>query len=184
MRKLLREKWRRIVFLILMSLCIIPDTDMQPILSPALALFAGIVVANTMGNPFEKLSREAVKTLLKIAIVGLGFGIHADKAMQAGGKGVLLTVFSIALTLTLEGSLTWEAVRPDAEAALRAYFAELVQGWADASGLTVRLSQVETRMLDIPGVLDVQGTRLNGGLANVTLEEEEIPVLGVMSHGA
>ena len=88
MRKLLREKWRRIVFLILMSLCIIPDTDMQPILSPALALFAGIVVANTMGNPFEKLSREAVKTLLKIAIVGLGFGIHADKAMQAGGKGV------------------------------------------------------------------------------------------------
>lgn len=70
-------------------------------LSPALALFAGIVVANTMGNPFEKLSREAVKTLLKIAIVGLGFGIHADKAMQAGGKGVLLTVFSIALTLTL-----------------------------------------------------------------------------------
>ena len=101
MRKLLREKWRRIVFLILMSLCIIPDTDMQPILSPALALFAGIVVANTMGNPFEKLSREAVKTLLKIAIVGLGFGIHADKAMQAGGKGVLLTVFSIALTLTL-----------------------------------------------------------------------------------
>lgn len=101
MRKLLREKWRRIVFLILMSLCIVPDTDMQPILSPALALFAGIVVANTMGNPFEKLSREAVKTLLKIAIVGLGFGIHADKAMQAGGKGVLLTVFSIALTLTL-----------------------------------------------------------------------------------
>ena len=87
--------------MILMSLCIIPDTDMQPILSPALALFAGIVVANTMGNPFEKLSREAVKTLLKIAIVGLGFGIHADKAMQAGGKGVLLTVFSIALTLTL-----------------------------------------------------------------------------------
>ena len=72
--------------MILMSLCIIPDTDMQPILSPALALFAGIVVANTMGNPFEKLSREAVKTLLKIAIVGLGFGIHADKAMQAGGK--------------------------------------------------------------------------------------------------
>ena len=49
MRKLLREKWRRIVFLILMSLCIIPDTDMQPILSPAQALFAGIVVANTMG---------------------------------------------------------------------------------------------------------------------------------------
>ncbi len=101
MRRLLREKWRRIVFLILMSLCIIPDTDMQPIFSPALALFAGIVVANTMGNPFEKLSREAVKTLLKIAIVGLGFGIHADKAMQAGGKGVLLTVFSIALTLAL-----------------------------------------------------------------------------------
>ena len=59
----------------------------------------------------------------------------------------------------------------------------MVQGWADASGLTVRLSQVETRMLDIPGVLDVQGTRLNGGLANVTLKEE-IPVLGVMSHGA
>ena len=104
---------------------------------------------------------------------------HTVTVRPAVGKTI-----DVALTLTLEGSLTWEAVRPDAEAALRAYFAELVQGWADASGLTVRLSQVETRMLDIPGVLDVQGTRLNGGLANVTLEEEEIPVLGVMSHGA
>ncbi|MFQ8759346.1 MAG: hypothetical protein ACLSAF_07740 [Intestinimonas sp.] len=48
----------------------------------------------------------------------------------------------------------------------------------------MRLSQVETRMLDIPGVLDVQGTRLNGGLANVSTGEEGDPVLGVMSHGA
>ena len=101
MRKLLREKWRRIVFVILMTLCIVPNSDMQPYLSPALALLLGIVTANTMGNPFEKLSSEAVKILLKISIVGLGFGIHADKAMQAGGKGILLTVFSIALTLTL-----------------------------------------------------------------------------------
>lgn len=101
MKKLLKEKWRRIVFIILMSLCIVPDADMQPFVSPALALLGGIVVANTMGNPFEKMSREAVKTLLKISIVGLGFGIEADKALQAGGKGVLLTVFSIALTLSL-----------------------------------------------------------------------------------
>ena len=99
MKKLLKEKRRRIVFIILMSLCIVPDADMQPFVSPALALLAGIITANTMGNPSEKMSREAVKTLLKISIVGLGFGIHADKALQAGGKGVLLTVMSIALTL-------------------------------------------------------------------------------------
>lgn len=101
MKSFLREKWRRIVFIVLMALCIVPGPDMHPFLSPAVALFIGIATANTMGNPFEKLSSEAVKTLLKISIIGLGFGIHAERAMEAGGKGLLLAVFSIVLTVSL-----------------------------------------------------------------------------------
>lgn len=99
MKNLTGEKCRRIVFIVLMALCIVPGADLHPFLSPAAALFLGIAVANTMGNPFEKLSAAAVKTLLKVSIVGLGFGIHADKALQAGGDGILLVIFSIALTL-------------------------------------------------------------------------------------
>ena len=141
------------------------------------------LVDSLWGVPSDDLVAAVQAAIDPVSGQGDGAGLapigHTVTVRPAVGKTI-----DVALTLTLEGSLTWEAVRPDAEAALRAYFAELVQGWADASGLTVRLSQVETRMLDIPGVLDVQGTRLNGGLANVTLEEEEIPVLGVMSHGA
>ncbi|MDD4820511.1 MAG: putative sulfate exporter family transporter [Flavobacteriales bacterium] len=101
MKPAIKEKYIRIIFVLLMVLCIVPGADLQPFLSPPLALLLGVIVANTIGNPFDRLSSAAVKLLLKVSIVGLGFGIHAEKAMQAGSKGIVLTIFSIAMTLTL-----------------------------------------------------------------------------------
>ena len=59
------------------------------------------------------------------------------------------------------------------------YFHELAEGWAEQEGgLVVRVSAVEMRLLDCPGVLDVGGTKLNGQPKNLTLDENAIPVRG------
>jgi len=85
----------KIAFLLIASLCLTPH------ISPPIALAIGLVVAQLIGNPFSSLSHKAVNWLLKVAVVGLGFGMSVSSALQAGKEGFLFTVASISLTLTL-----------------------------------------------------------------------------------
>ncbi|WP_108869617.1 YeiH family protein [Aquimarina aquimarini] len=68
--------------------------------SPSLALAIGLVIAQVINNPFANKSHKVVKWLLKIAVIGLGFGMSAHSALEAGKDGFLFTVFSIAITLS------------------------------------------------------------------------------------
>ncbi|WP_062056251.1 YeiH family protein [Aquimarina longa] len=72
-----------------------------PFVSSPVALAIGIIVAQIMDNPFSDISYKAIKWLLKIAVVGLGFGMSAHSAFEAGKSGFLFTMTSIGLTLTL-----------------------------------------------------------------------------------
>lgn len=71
------------------------------LITPPLALAIGLVVAQIFGNPFPKKSHQTVQWLLKVAVVGLGFGMSVSSALTAGKDGFLFTVASIAATLTL-----------------------------------------------------------------------------------
>ena len=44
--------------------------------SPPIALVIGLTVAQVVGNPFNEISYRAIKWLLKIAVIGLGFGMN------------------------------------------------------------------------------------------------------------
>ena len=55
--------------------------------------------------------------------------------------------------------------------------------WADSAYLIVRISQIDTRLLGVQGVLDVQDTFVNGSHDNLILGKYEIPVLGGVWHG-
>ena len=43
--------------------------------------------------------------------------------------------------------------------------------------MVVRISQIEARLLEIEGIIDVQGTKLNGSSTNLYLTDEQVPVL-------
>jgi uncharacterized integral membrane protein (TIGR00698 family) len=72
-----------------------------PVASPLIALLAGIIVGHFFGNPFKTFSQKSSTVLLQISVVGLGFGIDAQRALEAGCDGFLFTVISITLTLML-----------------------------------------------------------------------------------
>ncbi|WCL82591.1 putative sulfate exporter family transporter [Saprospira sp. CCB-QB6] len=84
---------------ILFVLCLI--WALSPWANSAAALVVGLLFRHFLGHPFLSYSQKAVKNLLKLAVVGLGFGISAQEALQVGQEGLLLTVFSISLTLSL-----------------------------------------------------------------------------------
>ncbi|MBS1916893.1 MAG: putative sulfate exporter family transporter [Bacteroidetes bacterium] len=85
---------REVIFILLLIFCL------SPWISPPIALLLGLVVAQFIGHPYLHLNHKATHLLLQFSVVGLGFGMNAGTAMQAGKDGFLFTIASIAITLT------------------------------------------------------------------------------------
>ena len=65
---------------------------------------------------------------------------------------------------------------------LRGVFLEMRKNW-EKGNLVVRISQIENRLLNLDGILDVSDTQLNGVASNLSLAQEEIPLLGRVENG-
>ncbi|MCX7544815.1 YeiH family protein [Marinicella gelatinilytica] len=70
-------------------------------INSAAALLLGVVLALTLGNPFAAQSKVGVKHLLKIAVIGLGFGIQAGEALATSVDTLGITAMTIVTTVLL-----------------------------------------------------------------------------------
>jgi uncharacterized integral membrane protein (TIGR00698 family) len=84
---------RELIFIAALILCL------TPIVSPPVALLIGFAIAQLIGHPFLHLNHKATSFLLKVSVVGLGFGMNVQSAVHAGKEGILFTVASIIGTL-------------------------------------------------------------------------------------
>lgn len=114
---------------------------------------------------------------------GEGYGIapigHTVTVVSAVAKSI-----TVSSKFVLNGGYSWNQLLGSIEEAIKAYLLELRKVWEDEDGkLVVRISQIETRLLNIEGVLDVSGTKINGVESNLTLEQSELPVFGGVTNG-
>ena len=86
----------------------------------------------------------------------------------------------IKTNITFVSGWGWDAARSQIEEAVNAYFAELAEDWEDAEATIVRISQIETRLLDLSCVLDIADTTLDGQAKNLQIAADSIPVLGTI----
>jgi uncharacterized integral membrane protein (TIGR00698 family) len=87
--------WQKIVFIILILVCL------TPWVSPPIALALGLGLAFTIGNPFPTETNKTTKILLQVSVVLLGFGMNLGQVVKAGKSGVLFTIATIFGTLAL-----------------------------------------------------------------------------------
>lgn len=71
------------------------------LISPPLALAAGILFGFLFAHPCAGFSRKATKWLLQGSVVALGFGMNLHEVLRAGRSGFLYTAFGIASALLL-----------------------------------------------------------------------------------
>lgn len=112
--------------------------------------------------------------------------------VQNSGDGIGLapidhevTVFGAAgAEINIETSLSFadnwdlEECLPSIEKVLDDYYQGLNSLWSKENGLLVRISQIESRLLAVSGIVDISGTKLNGNTANVLLEADSVAVRG------
>jgi len=92
--------------------------------------------------------------------------------------GATLRPIMVATSLSLARGVSAELVRTRARDAVEVYFHELRVAWGRGHARTVRISQIDTRLLDIDGVIDVTDTELDGQNRNLVLAEMQVPTLG------
>ena len=80
--------------------------------------------------------------------------------------------------LTYASGWNFEECQPYIEEALDAYYYDLNKTWSKEQGLIVRISQIEYRLLDLAGIVDITGTKINGAAANLTLGADAVAVRG------
>lgn len=93
-----------------------------------------------------------------------------------------LTV-NVSVSFTFVDGYSWNQLKSKVLSTLEEYFLELREDWENEN-LVVRISQIENRLLKLDGVLDVEGTTINGMADNLEIEQEKLPILGeVVNNG-
>lgn len=141
------------------------------------------IVSSQWTVPTSELISAVQTAVDPVVNRGAGVGI-APIGHTVTVSGVIGKTIKVSFTLTFEANVTWSNVQTDVTTAIRTYFETLTKSWADSASLTVRISQIETRVLAVPGVLDITETKLNGFAANLQLTATEIPLLGSVTNGA
>lgn len=97
--------------------------------------------------------------------------------------GVRSSAVNIITNITYQTGWNWESAKSYIQSAIDQYFRELNLKWEETEneGLIVRISQLESKILACEGVLDIQGTTLNGSTSNLSLAADEIPVRGTVN---
>ena len=87
----------RSIYWVLLVLTAVPYKELfgVEIVTPAIALFIGLVFAFIFGIPCPKFNKKLSKYLLQASVVGLGFGMNLIQSLKSGADGMLFTVVSV-----------------------------------------------------------------------------------------
>lgn len=144
----------------------------------------GTVKVVIINSDYEKASTELIESVQNdidpVGHSGEGYGI-APIGHIVTITSVEETMVNISSSITYQSGYSFEAIKSYIEAAIDAYFLELRKTWADEDTLVVRISQIEYRLLNVTGIVDISGTTINGEVVNLVLDKNSTPVRGAVS---
>lgn len=108
---------------------------------------------------------------------GEGYGL-APIGHVVSVKSAKEVTVTLKTKITFDTGYSWSNLQNSIDTAVQDYLLELRKGWADTAYLVVRISQIETRLLSIKGIVDIENTKINGSTDNPTLGKYEVPVFG------
>lgn len=143
-----------------------------------------VIIDSQYQIPSQTLIDQVQEAVDPIVMQGEGVGLAPiDHIVTV--FGVNETTINIILNITYQSGWSWNDVETQVKQVIDKYFEELAEEWTQAisyeedhAGVVVRVSQIETRLLGVDGILDIADTILNGSTSNVALDAESIPKRG------
>lgn len=135
-----------------------------------------VIIASDYTVPSDTLVQQVQTAIDPEGNHGGGVGL-APIGHTVTVEGVTAAAVAIQTNITFVDEWNWDSARSQIEEAVRGYFAELSKEWAKTEATAVRISQIETRLLELDAVLDIEGTTLNGQAQNLQIDADSIPTL-------
>lgn len=139
-----------------------------------------VIINSEFKAPTAELITQTQTAIDPVQNQGEGLGI-APIGHIVTVQGVTETTVNITTNITYAEGWSYEDVKTYIEAAIDNYFNELNAAWENSSGLIVRISQIESRLLDVEGIVDIGGTALNGVESNLPLGADSIAKRGTIN---
>lgn len=145
----------------------------------------GTVLLTILNSDFGVASDTLIKTVQKAIdpdeYAGEGQGV-APIGHIVSVKSAEKIEITVKTNITFDVGYGWSNLQNSIDEAISNYLLELRKSWADNPYLVVRISQIETRLLNIKGIVDIANTKLNGASENLTLGKYEVPMFGGASE--
>ncbi len=112
---------------------------------------------------------------------GAGYGI-APIGHTVTVAGAFAVNINIDSQISLMDGYVWEDVEQYIQDAVDVYFAAVNKAWEKNKQSIIRISKIETAILDVAGILDIFGTKLNGSETNLYLDKDALAVRGGITN--
>ncbi|MGX4600404.1 baseplate J/gp47 family protein [Faecalimicrobium sp. JNUCC 81] len=136
-----------------------------------------VLINSSYDTPSTELINQTQEKIDPIQNRGKGLGV-APIGHIVTVVGVEKISVNINTNITYQDGWNFEELKSSIEQTIDDYFKELNKTWSDKENLIVRVSQIETRLLDLEGVLDIENTTINGNASNLTIDKDSIVARG------
>lgn len=142
----------------------------------------GTVKLTILNSEFGKASDTLIETVqelidptqdaMGVGLAPIGHIVTIDTAEEIA--------VNIATKITFREGFSFDRQKSLIENSINEYLLELRKVWADENETVVRISQIELRIMNIDGVLDIEETKINDSESNLILTKYQIPIMGVI----
>ena len=149
-----------------------------------------LTILDVLYNPATETLIDRVQEVIDPTNDHMGLGLAPIGHVVTVRTADVVDV-NISTQLTFAGGFTWEMAQPQVISMMEAYMLELRRDWENQDILTpmglfqnpliVMISQINSRILSVQGIVDIQNTMINGQAANLEIEKYSIPMLGTLA---
>ncbi|MCI1999547.1 MAG: baseplate J/gp47 family protein [Clostridia bacterium] len=138
-----------------------------------------VIISSDYGVPSSTLVNTVQTAIDPVVNSGEGYGIapfgHRVTVTAAGS-----TAINITCDITYASGWSADDAKSYIESILDAYFLELNKTWEDST-IVVRLSQIESRLIEFEGITDIENLKINDAAGNLVIDTNNIPVRGTVN---
>ncbi len=136
-----------------------------------------VIINSDYDIPSEELISQIKEAIDPGEQEGKGYGI-APIGHMVTVEGAKETQISIETSITYQLDYNFERCKEDISEAIDSYLNELNHSWENADQIIVRISRLESRLLDVEGILDITDTIINGESGNCILPSDSLAARG------
>lgn len=139
-----------------------------------------VIINSNYGVPTAELVTKVQTSIDPTVNAGEGVGIapidHVVTVFAAGKETI-----RVATTITYAAGWDFSEAETYINDVLDDYFMELNKSWQESDNIIVRISQIESRLLELEGVIDIYDTTINESASNYVVSTDAIIVRGTVS---